>query len=300
MQNNPDYNYQHNNWNHYLTDYNSHQGKGFHDEEKYDRGNQKINFHTFAVLNDRQKGRSLGENKNIGDGSPQSVAIDPYGNTYVTYIRSRKNQIVKYNLKRVHHKVINSVKVGPIFQAGHGQGLAWNPKTHTLWMPMNQDSANYTGLEEFSPQTLRPIRIIKFHSFGLGMPDALAFDKNGNAYSAVETYGGSAPLYSIKLFKGKVTRNSVHFHLLNYGILHSPGLILQNINYNPSTNRLYIVSNSGILSAPVSDITNLSANDIKGTRFYGHREFEGLGFYRGHDLLLVNSSSKLMISNHKF
>lgn len=244
----------------------------------------------------------INNNGVFDDWDPQSVVITPNGKVFVEYggvnNGADNDLIARYNINN-----LGQVEAyGNVFNGGHGQGLAYNPANNTLWT-LGNHSGSAEGsdfVDEISMRTLNPIHKLVFHAdsdhpFG----DVLTFDKNGNAYMSTITFGGSAPHYSLKLYKGRITAHSIHFHMVQ-GVRHAPGLKFQNMNYDPNQNRIYIVVNSELMSIPVSKIGHLSGSDIKVTKLSGGYEFEDLAFYQGHGYLLVHYPNELLVSDHAY
>ncbi|TPR51629.1 hypothetical protein [Apilactobacillus micheneri] len=243
--------------------------------------------------------------------NPQSIAITPKGRyAFVMYPK----EVVRYNLIKLHKMGVNykhpnltrkqikaAVKYGPIINTGHGQSLSYNPKNHRLWF-INMGIMNkHAKLEELSIRTLKPIQIIKFHySSVYSLSNELAFDKHGNLYTYTRTSGdGAIKNGTIRISQGYIHHHKVHFKMIMQGIRHAPGYRTQSLAYNPRNNRLYFVSDGGILSAPVNKLGHLKKHDIRDTKFLTHREFEGLAFTKkGQGYLLLNRSPEIMAFNH--
>ncbi|XIF20084.1 MAG: hypothetical protein AJITA_00802 [Acetilactobacillus jinshanensis] len=112
-----------------------------------------------------------------------------------------------------------------------------------------QGAANQTSIQEIGTHTLNPVKQINFSMYPYPMGDVLTFDKHGNAYTCTRTFNprGGANAGSIKLYKGKIGPNRVQFHMVQ-GIKHAPGMIMQNISYDPQTNRIYFVTDGELMS----------------------------------------------------
>ena len=266
-------------------------------------------------------------------GNPQSEVLSKDGNTLYTLVMLNKGnetgRIVKYNLGKLRSKfqisttnmtalrratydksinrlsatdkaILKYVKVGPTFKAGHGQSLAQNPKTGELWFV--GAAAVKANVQRVSTKTLKPNKRINFTlKSTVAMGENLTFDKKGNAYFYTYSYGGWAPKNTLKVYKGKINKKSVKFHLVMQGLRHNPGWKSQSIAYNAKNNRLYFVSNSSISSVPVSKLGKLKAKDVKAVKLSGQREFEGLQFdKRGAGYLLVNRGSEVLKTNGSF
>lgn len=285
----------------YSTDYrfvNNH-NYGFTQRYNHNYYQGSPNYINYASGNDRVH---FSHPIEIDDGNPQSMIITPHKIAYILYNNGgNNNQLSKFNLNHVYDGQVSAEKTSGNLKLGHGQGLAYNPKAHQIWCVTNSEgSSNHPTLAEINPRTLKINHQISFpfedNSFG----DVLTFDKKGNAYNCVRTFGGNAPVGSLKLYKGKITTHSVHFHMLRQGIKRGPGYIMQNMNYNPSNNRIYFISDSVIMSAPVSRLNHLRPRDVHTSKFTHHREFEDVAFYNHRGYLLLNDPERIMISNRNF
>ncbi|MFD1419392.1 hypothetical protein [Lactiplantibacillus songbeiensis] len=266
-------------------------------------------------------------------GNPQSEVLSKNRNTLYTLVMlnkaSQTGRVVKYDLATLRNKyhvsttnmtalrratydksvnqltandkaILNCMQVGPTFNAGHGQSLAMNPKNGELWFV---GSANVkANVQRVSTKTLKPNKRINFTlKSTVAMGENLTFDKNGNAYFYTYSYGGWAPKDSLKIYKGKINKKSVKFHLIMQGLRHNPGWKSQSIAYNKKNNRLYFVSNSSISSVPVSKLGKLKAKDVKAVKLSGQREFEGLQFDQsGAGYLMVNKGAEILKTNGSF
>lgn len=253
-------------------------------------GNQRMNFKPYARL------------KNLdSEHNPQSIAITNHGTLYVTHRVDNRGeiQIIRYHItEKRHHLQFTNYAAGPVFKGGHGQSLAYNPKTHKLWMLTNEEGASFmTSIQEIGKKSLNPIKQINFIMYPYPMGDVLTFDKHGNAYTCTRTFNprGGANMDSLKLYKGKISHNQVQFHMVQ-GIRNAPGLIMQNMGYDPKHNRIYFVTDGELMSAPTKYFNHLRPNDIKATKLTGHYEFEDIAFYHGHGYLLLHYPSELLIN----
>ena len=287
------------------NDYSDHYNRN----ENYDRrfnsvgGNQRVNFSPYGELPDNYNSLM----KNEGYHNPQSLVITKNGTAYVTYrVNTHGIKLVQFNIKAIQNAQDDNAnnhvhyKIGPTFNGGHGQAMAYNPKANQLWLLTNDSgSASRTSILQLSQKTLKPIRKINFHFDTYAMPDVLTFDNAGHAYTAMRTFGGVAPVGSLKLFKGSITNRSVKFHMVQ-GLRYAPGLIMQNMSYNPSNHRIYFITDGELMSVPANRYTHLRPRDVKATKLSGHYEFEDLAFYRHRGYLMVHCPPELMISNHNF
>lgn len=262
-------------------------------------GNYKYTFNPYGILP-----RDHGLHNN-----PQAIAINKHGEAFVTYDFNNmhagdKTSICKYNIHDKHFGCMQKQKYGKVFHGGHGQALAYNPKTNQLWLEYNiggQGSRNNVKLFLINQKTLQPEHEVKFNFFPYTFGAVLAFDKKGNAYTATDTFQsqpGGSPQGSLKIFKGKITTHGANFHMIQ-GLQHTPGAIMQNLSYNPANNRLYFISDGNITSAPVNELGHLNPKHVRATRLTDHYELEGLGFYKKRSYLLVHYPSQLLIGSHK-
>lgn len=202
------------------------------------------------------------------------------------------------HFNRYQRKILSAIKVGPRFETGHGQSLAYNTKNHQLWLiQIGKVSRPKAAMLEIGATSLKPVRkvIFKFSS-KIPISDVLTFDEHGNAYSFTRSMNKF-----IKIYKGRITGNSVHFHLIMQGLSHWPGTVIQSLSYNPRTNRLYLVSDGGIMSIPVNKLGHLKNRDVHDSKISGRREFEGITFdNHGSGYLLVHQIPELMKANRIF
>lgn len=264
-------------------------------------GNQKATFHPYARVDNVPN-----------SANPQSTVIEPNGTTFVAYDENgssdsgTKVRIVRYNNinsrtnKYAKTSELSHPKVGSVFNGGHGQALAYNPKTNQLWLEYNvghQGSRNNVKLMLINQKTLQPEHTLTFsfepYSFGA----VLAFDNNGNAYNAVNTvhsHQGGAPVGSLQIYKGKISANNAHFHMVQ-GLRHTPGATMQNMSYNPANNRIYFLADGNYTSVPANKLGNgLTPSDVKSTELNSHYEPEDLAFHNGHSYLLLHYPSQLV------
>lgn len=199
--------------------------------------------------------------------------------------------------KTVVAKYQKYVKVGPNFNTGHGQSLAYNPKNKQLWF-VGKNAVN-ANVQQLSTSTLKPINKINFKlKSTVKMGENLTFDKQGNAYFwgySSGSWGKKSPKNSIKYYKGKINSKSVHFSLVMQGIKYGPGAIPQAMAYNPKSNRIYFISDGAIMSVPTAKVGKLKSADVKMSAFNTKREFEGMAFTsNGEGYLLVHTANELM------
>lgn len=264
-------------------------------------------------------------------GNPQSEVLTPNGNTLYELIttsgQSTTGRIVRYNLGALRHfgitsthmdalrratydhsvgkltatdkAILKNVTVGPLFNTGHGQSLARNPKNGQLWF-IGKPGAVKSNVQQVSTKTLNPSTKVNFTLKNtVPMGSNLTFDKHGKAYFFTYSNGGWAPKGAVKIYQGTISAKSVHFHLVMQGLRYAPGTKPQSMAYNAKRNRLYFVSDSSLASVPVSQLGKLKASQVEGTNLNGQREFEGLQFTsNGSGYLLVNKGAELMQTTH--
>ena len=248
----------------------------------------------------------------VGVHNPQSIAVTPDGH-YAYVMESWKNtakeecnwigrvyriDLSAYFLNDESARLGNDyVKVGPKFAVGHGQAMAYNPKTKELWY-VQKAKMKDSNLKRINLETLEPDKEISFRlRDNTRMGNTLAFDKDGNCYFYTRNLSSKwAPKNSIKIYKGTIGDTSVSFELVNQGIRYAPGAIGQSMGYDPRRNRLCIISDGGITTIPVEKLGNLSPEDVETTIFEGQkREFEGLSYdKRGIGYFITNRPYEIM------
>lgn len=267
-------------------------------------------------------------NRSADWGNPQSEVLTKDGKTLYELIttssQSTEGWIVRYNLGALRSKfgistshmdalrratydhsvnqmtstdkaIMKYIKIGPKFNTGHGQSLAMNPKNGQLWF-IGAPVKIHSNVQQVSTKTLKPTKKIKFMLKNtVTMGSNLTFDKKGNAYFFTYSNGGWAPKGAVKIYKGKINKKSVKFHLVMQGLRYRPGTKPQSIAYNVKRNRLYFVSDSSISSVPVSKLGHLKAKQVEATNLSGKREFEGIQFTKnGAGYLMTNKGAELM------
>lgn len=201
--------------------------------------------------------------------------------------------------KALDKKVLACIKVGPKFKSGHAQSLALNPKTNELWFVKAYKEKAEATVQRLNATTLTPDASVNFTlKSTVCMGSTLAFDNDGNAYFWTETRSPwkTAPVDSLKFYKGTLSTSEVHFKLIMQGLTHSPGAVVQSSSFNPNNGRFYMVSDESIFSVPVDKIGDLTTADVSATNFDGKREFEGLIFKHTSDTgyVLANKGPELM------
>jgi len=225
------------------------------------------------------------------------AGLKKYGitSTHMDRLRRATHNHATNNLTATDREILAQVKVGPQFNTGHGQSLAYNPHNRQLWFIGH--GGKHANVQRLSKTTLRPIRKISFHlNNHLKVGSVLTFDQHGTAYFYSQTATvGKSPKRSVKLFAGKIGAKTIRFHLIMQGLRYSPGTITQAMSYNPHCNRLYLVSNGSITSLPVAHLGHLKHGNIESTMFQTTREFEGLSFTtNGQANLLVNRGAEVL------
>lgn len=199
-----------------------------------------------------------------------------------------------------------AIKVGPVFVTGHGQSLAFDWKTHQLYMWCDRESApripinQYGYLQQVSAATLSPVHRIRFRlragDFSVPGGHVLAFDRQGRAYFWSRPDAGGAYIY-----QGKIRRDHVDFRLTSQELTHAPGTCVQSMAFNPQNDRLYLVADESIASLPVAKLAgrgHLTSHDVTWTHFASKREFEGLSFGQdGRAYLLSNHQPEVLVGN---
>lgn len=270
-------------------------------------------------------------------GNPQSIAMSKSGYMYVVYCPTNvknRGRIVRFNMKRLEQlgvyrnpKLLKStyvkhagkysatqknlqkaIKVGGMFDTGHGQSLAYNLKSHALYMWRDNEKAarvptTKTGyIQHISTSSLKPDRAISFHlsTRGMSVPGGhtLAFDKHGNAYF------WSNPGFGGYVYKGKISAHHVKFRLTSQILSKIPGTRIQSMGYNAKNGRLYLVSDDSIASFPAKRLNgrgSLTNGSFKWSGLSPKREMEGLTFdASGHGYLLCNHNPEVLMSTHVY
>ncbi len=271
-------------------------------------------------------------------GNPQSIAMTGRTYLYVAYCPTNlhnKGRIVRFNTKLLdkwgvrlhptelrnvyikHHghytqiqkQIQKAIKVGPLFVTGHGQSLAYNWKTHGLYMWRDRERApriplsKWGYIQHINAKRLRPDHAIRFrlksHRLAVFGGHNLTFDKQGNAYF------WSFPGWCTYLFKGRIHHRSVKFRLTKQKLRHHPGTRIQSMAYNPKRKRLLMISDASIASFPKNRLNgrgSLTNSCFNWTQFSPKREFEGMAYNvkSGRANLLVNHCPEVLISNRSY
>jgi len=264
-------------------------------------------------------------------GDPQSMAVVGH-DLYVVYCPTawhNRGRIVRFNMSQLaslkatpqqiqrvytiaanlsakEKQIRTAIKVGPAFVTGHGQSLAYDWKTHQLYMWCDRESAprvpvsQYGYLQQLSASTLTPVHRIRFRlragDFAVPGGHVLAFDHQGRAY--FWTRPNATDVY---IYQGRVGRHHVDFRLTSQVLQHGPGTCVQSMAFNPNNDRLYLVADESIASLPVAKLAgrgHLTDQDVKWTHFASKREFEGLSFGgNGQAYLLINHQPEFLAGN---
>lgn len=216
-------------------------------------------------------------------------------------LRRATRNFKKSNTSSMDKKILSGIKIGPTRYVGHGQSMAYNPKSKQMWF-VQKNNINAV-IQRLDMKTLKPKNKIyfKLNPF-TPMGANLTFDKKGNAYYYSYSSGGDMPKKTIKLYKGKITNRKVKFKIIMQGIRHAPGATAQSISYNPKNNNLYLISDGGVARIPIKRLGKLRNKDIRTVITNQKREFEGLGFTnKGIGYLMPNKGPELMkLSNSNF
>lgn len=240
--------------------------------------------------------------------NPQSIAVTPDGKVAYIMVAEKYSTKNENNWKgRVYKIDIKNKKVikkGPKFVVGHGQAMAYNPKTKQLWYVQKVKSIK-TNIKQISTSSLKVVKTINFRmSSTVKMGNNLAFDKKGRVYFYTRSHGSwgkNDPKNSIKIYQGKIGAKKVSFRLIMQGIKYPPGQIGQSLGYNPKSNRLYLVDDGEIISVPVAKLGKLKKSDVRTSVFEGKREFEGLSFdNKGNGYFLTNKPYEIMTTCEGF
>lgn len=188
-----------------------------------------------------------------------------------------------------YKKYLKYIKVGPLIPIGHGGTLSYNPAKDELWMLRDDEnsSGDYilpsgtTIIQRIDRETLDLMESIRFETASLtGVPinmgRVLTFDNAGFAYTAVKdtTKAGRLEIRRITITDDRkvwVTRMQ--------RIEKGPSMkSVQNMSYNPTNNRIYLVSNDSVLSFPLAKLGALSGGDFQYINYASKREWESMVF----------------------
>jgi hypothetical protein len=176
-----------------------------------------------------------------------------------------------------------AIKIGPIFNTGHGQSLTYNPQTKSLWMWQDDGVGDKAKLMQINNHTLLPEKTYKvsaeLKNRTIKSFKNLAFDSEGNFYADYTRRTTSNPNGYSTIFAGKIINGSVNMTPL-LTIKNRPGTHSQSVGVNRVNNKLYLVSDSVFYTIPVDKLRegNLSQEDFGYHVFDTGREFEGICF----------------------
>lgn len=244
-----------------------------------------------------------------GISNPQSIAVSPDGNTAWVMNsyksgndNSRKGRIYRIDIGRYRDEDADEVSdegavtAGPLITTGHGQTLAYDPKTETLWY-IRETKVSNTTLVQVDPDTMEIIKEIHFKfSNRVVFPPTFTFDREGNLWTYTRSIGTRwAPAGTIRFYKGTIEDDVISFEMIQQGLRYPPGKYCQSLGYNSSTDRLYVISDGVIFTVPASKLGNITADDVETLIFDGSREFEGMAFDEaGCAYFLTNNPSEIM------
>jgi len=207
-----------------------------------------------------------------------------------------------YQLTEDQKELKKAIKIGPIFNTGHGQSLSYNPQTQSLWMWQDDGSEGKAKLMHINNDTLKPDRIYgvsaKVNNRTVTSFHNLAFDNEGNFYTDSVKRTENNPNGYATIFTGRVINDTVEMRPL-LTIQNRPGTYSQAIAVNNVNNRLYLVSDGVFYSIPIDKLRskNLTQDDFEYYVFDTNREFEGLSFdSEGNGYLLVIRGSEVLKS----
>ena len=231
--------------------------------------------------------------------NPQSLAIDPEGNTAwimgnynVGTDNKKRGRIWKISLKKYWGKDAKgdknpSIKEGPMIVTGHGQTLCYNRVTKTLWY-LRETKTKKSTLVEVNPKTLEIIREIKFKfAANTILPTVMTIDYQGNFWMYTKCAGGTyVPEGALRFYQGRlIEEDKVQFDLVMTGLRTPPGPNCQAISYDPYENRIYCCSNGQIVSVPAAKMlypqtARVTPSEVKTIKFTRSpsREFEDIAF----------------------
>lgn len=204
-------------------------------------------------------------------------------------------------LTKEQKRIKSGIKIGKKFIGGHGQSLAYDSKTNSLymWQDNNHDSNNLK-LMKISLKTLTPYLIYNFkaklNNKYIKPFLNLAFDKKGNFYTDKTVKSKINPSGYSYIFSGKLSGNKIQMKLLTI-IENRPGTYSQSLAVNKKNNRVYLISDGAIYSAPLTKMIKgtLTMNDFYYTIFSTKREFEGISFDRyGKAYLLILRGTEIL------
>ena len=267
-------------------------------------------------------------------GNPQALCVTPDGDTaYVTYpvkSGSTKGYIVQYDLAGLRKLGLNipgrmnemriigkypgssnyeseirsCIKIGPTFEFGHGAAFSYNPKDGCIWFVVKTKKAK-SDLWRIDMETLKPDLCLNYtFDKKIAFGNNITFDKNGKFYTFQYSSSkqGKCPKDAIKIYQGTINlkaKKKVSVKLM-MNVIQYPIAANHNVQasgYDPKNNRIYMVSNSAVLSVPVAKLAKkaLKPADVWTTQFDVNREFEDFELDKdGNYYLLVNKYPEIM------
>lgn len=206
-------------------------------------------------------------------------------------------------LTKDQEAIKKAIKVGPVFNTGHGQSLSYNSKDNSMWMWQDDGSNSSLKLMNIDMDELKPKKIYNFsvtiNNHKIKKFNNLAFDKDGNFYTDYTKKLGNNSEGSSIIFKGKVINDtSVEIeHLAT--IKNCPGTYSQSLAINPTTNYMYLVSDGVFYTMPLDKLNNktITKQDLHYSVFDTNREFEGISFdNKGNGYLLTLRGTEVLKS----
>jgi hypothetical protein len=208
------------------------------------------------------------------------------------------------------NEVLALIHAGPEIPIGHGQTLAYNSKTETLWMFRDETNknggwkdANLGSLQRINTETLRPDVLIKFRmktptGNKATIGHVMTFDHKGRGYF-VTTVGNSSPKTKrTNIYRFTISKKFVVKVNLVQQIKIAPNPVrLQGLAFNPKGNRLVLFAEDAITTIPVDKFGKLKKKDLQYMQYKSKREPEGMCFSTdGYAYLLFNQGPELLKS----
>lgn len=220
-------------------------------------------------------------------------------------MRDLGNDLQHSNYLTKNEKAIKkAIKVGPVFNTGHGQSLSYNSKDNSMWMWQDDGFNSSIRLMSIDMNYLKPNKTYNlsasYNNHKIKEFRNLAFDKDGNFYTDYTKKTENNTNGSSIIFKGKVI-NETSVQIEHLGtIKNRPGTYSQSLSINLATNRMYFVSDGVFYTIPVDKLNNktLTKNDFHYSVFDTNREFEGISFdNEGNSYLLILRGTEVLKSS---
>lgn len=232
---------------------------------------------------------------NISTNNSSSMRDLGYDLEYNNYLTKNQKAIKK------------AIKVGPIFNTGHGQSLSYNSKDNSMWMWQDDGSNKSIRLMSIDMDKLKPNKTynlsVNYKNHKIKQFRNLAFDKDGNFYADYTKKSTKNSNGSSLIFKGKVL-NDTSVKIEHLGtVKNRPGTYSQSLAINPTTNRMYLVSDGAFYTVPVDELNNktVSKDDFHYSIFDTNREFEGVSFDdEGNSYLLALRGTEVLKSTEVY